>query len=85
MEGLTARSLLPLLMGTEEPSSLLWLEEKEGPAAAPEEAHRGPSIPWSAGSCAGPRGHGGGNSLSAGHCGSWAAEQTRGLSVDHGI
>ena len=50
MEGLTALPLLPLLMGTEEPSSLLWLKEKEGPAAAPEEVHRGPSTPRSVGS-----------------------------------
>ena len=37
-------------MGMEEPSSLLWLEEKDGPGAALEEVHRGPSTPRSAGS-----------------------------------
>ena len=85
MEGLTALPLLPLLVGMEEPSSLLWLKEKEGPAAALEEAHGAPPFPGVRAHRAGPRGHGGGRSLSAGHCGSWAAEQTQGLSVDHGI
>ena len=40
----------PPTHGPARASSLLWLKEEEGPAAAPEEAHRGPSIPRSAGS-----------------------------------